>query len=159
MFFIFSSFLTILCSDCNAKLCQTGKCVSIGIMIRLEKIHPEVAAGVGRRNEFCRYKWLLLGALKGHILIFTIHILIAGYFGGKASCGQQNITCFFSSKCIDQAHEKYCAIAKGTVDHVLTDDILQLTINGQRHVSSMNKLRKLEQFEKFTLHDSFKHHL
>ena len=66
-------------------------------MIRLEKIQPEVAAGAGRRNESCRHKWLLLGALNGHILLFTLQILTAGYFGGKASCGQQNITCFFQA--------------------------------------------------------------
>ena len=31
-------------------------------------------AGVGRRNESCRHKWLLLGALNGHFEIFTLQI-------------------------------------------------------------------------------------
>ena len=32
------------------------------------------SSGVGRRNESCRHKWLLLGALNGHFLIFTLQI-------------------------------------------------------------------------------------
>ena len=31
-------------------------------------------SGVGRRNESCRHKYLLLGALNGHFLIFTLQI-------------------------------------------------------------------------------------
>ena len=31
-------------------------------------------AGVGRRNESCRHRWLFLGALNSHFLIFTLRI-------------------------------------------------------------------------------------
>ena len=33
-----------------------------------------VITGVGRRNESCRHKWLLLDALNGHSQIFTLQI-------------------------------------------------------------------------------------
>ena len=31
-------------------------------------------ASKSRRNESCRHKWLLLGALNGHFVIFTLQI-------------------------------------------------------------------------------------
>ena len=61
----------------------------------------------------------------------------------------------FSRKCIEQADEKHCAIAKG--DGGL--NMSQLTIDGRKHVSSINNLRKLDLSENFPFHDSFKHYL
>ena len=46
--------------------------------------------GVGRRNESCRHKWLLLGALNGHFLLFT---LVYRYFASVATCGDVATTC------------------------------------------------------------------
>ena len=45
-------------------------------------------SGVGRRNESCRHKWLFLGALNGHFLIFTLQI-----FASVATCGDVATTC------------------------------------------------------------------
>ena len=43
----------------------------------------------------------------------------------------------FSSKCIDQAYEKHYNSKRGAVDHGLTHNVSQLTIDSQEHVPSM----------------------
>ena len=43
----------------------------------------------------------------------------------------------YSSKCIDQTYEKHYNSERRAVDHGLTHNMSQLTIDGQKHVSSM----------------------
>ena len=48
-------------------------CQNETLFVRLCGI-VRLTSGVGRRNGSCRHKWLLLGALNGRFLIFTLQI-------------------------------------------------------------------------------------
>ena len=54
---------------------------SVGLKI----IPLKLSSGVGRRNDSCPHKWLLLGALNGHFLTFTLQIFC--FFRHMWRCG------------------------------------------------------------------------
>ena len=93
-----------LCSPqivCRARTVRSAQTVRRAQIVRCTETEPPSTMmlshfsggnpGVGRRNEACRHKWLFLGALNGHFIIFTLQIFC--FCRHMWRCGDHLPTC------------------------------------------------------------------